>query len=269
MNPGGLDISLWGRCLYIETLDLATGPSSRPVLVFLHEGLGSAASWKAIPETLGRQTRCPVFSYSRPGYGSSCGITLPRKINYLHTEALTLLPKVLEAARIDRYILIGHSDGGSISLIHGGRPADRSGTKTRHKGLKGIITLAAHLFCEDITQKGVKEAKARYETGDLKARLKQIHGSNTHTAFWGWNQTWLAPGFRHWNIEKYLKHIPVPVLGIQGVDDPFATLAQLDAMESGIADCCTATIEACGHIPHFEQPETTLSMMADFIKDIV
>ena len=262
MKQGVLEIRHRGRAYEIETLCLATGPASRPVLVFLHEGLGSAASWKTVPETLGTQTGCPVFSYSRPGYGKSSGIRLPRKINYLHTEALAILPAVLKAARIDSYILIGHSDGGSISLIHGGgringRPP---------KGLFGIITLAAHLFCEAVTIKGLRQTRARYETSDLKARLERIHGSNTDTAFWGWNATWLAPRFRQWNIEKYLKRIIVPVLGIQGIDDPYGSLAQLKAMETGIQDCRTKAIEACGHIPHFDQPDTTLSMMANFIR---
>jgi len=261
MTPGVLSISHPDGTKTIETLHLDTGSPSNPVLVFLHEGLGSAASWKSIPETLGKQTGCPVLSYSRPGYGSSSGIALPRKINYLHTEALALLPAVLKAARIDRNILIGHSDGGSIALIHGGGH--------RPRGLMGIITLAAHLFCEKITRQGLREARARYETGDLKARLARIHGSNTDTAFWGWNQTWLAPRFSHWNIEKYLKRIVVPVLGIQGIDDPYATLAQLRAMAAGIPECRTAAIETCGHIPHFERPDTTIAMMAGFIREIL
>ncbi len=260
MTHSVFEISHRSRRHQIETLSLDTGPSSRPVLVFLHEGLGTADSFKAVPETVGRQTRCPVFSYSRIGYGKSSGIALPRKINYLHTEALVLLPKVLSAARIDRYILIGHSDGGSIALIHGG---GRSGSGPA--GLVGIITLAAHLFCEDVTRKGLREARAWYETGDLKPRLQRIHGRNTDTAFRGWNHTWLSPGFHHWNIEKYLPRIRVPVLGIQGVDDPYGSLAQLRALAAGTKNCRTEAIEACGHIPHFDQPDIIVSMMTGFI----
>lgn len=261
MTRGFLEIEHRGRLKKIEYLRHDIGSPDNPTLVFLHEGLGCTASWKTVPEILGRQARCPVFVYTRLGYGRSSGIQLPRKINYLHTEALTILPAVLKAARIKNYILIGHSDGGSISLIHGGG--------CRPQGLFGIITMAAHLFCEPVTIEGLQKTREWYETGDLKHKLERIHGRNTENAFWGWNRTWLAPGFRHWNIEKFLKSIFVPVLGIQGIDDPYGTLAQLEALASGTDNCRIQAIAHCGHAPHFQQPETTLSLISGFISGLL
>lgn len=208
MNRGSIEISHRGKPVQIEYLRQDKGLPDHPVLVFLHEGLGTADSWKSVPKELGCRTRCRVFCYTRLGYGRSSGLELPRKINYLHSEALKILPQVLAAAGIDRYILVGHSDGGSIALIYGGG--------LRPDGLKGIITLAAHLFCEPITVQGLRQARDWYVKGDLKAKLERVHGANTEAAFWGWNDTWLAPRFMHWNIEKYLPLIPVPVLGLQG-----------------------------------------------------
>ena len=261
MDTGFLKIRHRGELGQIEYQRLDTGSGGRPVLVFLHEGLGTAGSWKTIPRDLASRTGCPAFSYTRFGYGRSSGIKLPRKINYIHTEAMAVLPRVLRGTGIKEYILVGHSDGGSIALIHGG--------STYAEGLKGIITLAAHLFCEPLTLKGLKQARRQYEKGDLKSKLERIHKENTEAAFWGWNDTWLAPRFLHWNIEKYLRHIQVPLLALQGADDAYGTLAQLDAMRAGAPDCQTRVIENCGHVPHLQQPEATMALMAEFIRTLV
>lgn len=258
--PDYLHIPHKGGVKKIEAAFYNTGERENPVLVFLHEGLGCVAAWKGFPQALGRMTKCNVMVYSRLGYGASDTAPLPRKINWFHTEALDLLPKILNTARVSNYIHIGHSDGGSIALIHGGR---------RPRGLRGIVTLAAHVFCEPITRQGVRQAARWYDTGDLRQRLERIHGQNTDIAFQGWRQTWLSPGFIHWNIEKDLKTIDVPVLAIQGSDDAYGTLDQITAMARGIRTCTTAVIDNCGHAPHLEQPRKTATLISDFIAGLL
>ncbi len=231
-----------------------------PVLVFLHEGLGSLGLWKDFPLLLARACKCPAFVFSRAGYGRSDPCPLPRKINFMHQEALGVLPKLLEKAGMRDHILIGHSDGGSIGIIYAGSPfASR---------LQGLITMAAHVFCEPLTIASIQEARKAYVKGNLKKRLSPHHGANTDTAFWGWNRAWLAPRFIHFNIEKYLHKIQVPVLALQGRQDPYGTLAQLAAISQKARNSRIEIIEDCGHAPHLEQKETVLGLMAGFIRGL-
>lgn len=250
-----------GKRLNIEIQRHCFGRPENPVLVFLHEGLGAVSSWKDIPKKLSMSTACNAFVYSRLGYGGSDPVALPRKINYLHVEALALLPVILKAAQVHRYIIIGHSDGGSIGIIHAG-----SG---KAKGLEALVTLAAHLFCEPVTLAGLRVARERYTTQDLKQKLMRIHGKNTETAFWGWNDTWLSPGFAHWDIQRYLAPIRVPVMALQGAQDPYGTEAQIDVMETGIPDCTSQLIDNCGHIPHLEQEQEVLQSITGFLRGIL
>ncbi len=250
-----------GTPLRVEIQWHCHGNPDNPVLIFLHEGLGCVASWKDLPEQISRATDCNAFTYSRLGYGGSDPVPLPRKLNFMHIEALDLLPQILKAARITKYIIIGHSDGGSIGIIHAG--------STKSHGLKGLVTLAAHLFCEPVTLKSIRAARDRYMNNDLKLKLERVHGPNTDTAFWGWNDTWLSPGFVHWNIERYLKTIQVPVTAIQGAQDPYGTTAQLDAMKAKIPHCATRLIEDCGHTPHLEQNDETLISIVEFIRSLL
>ncbi len=236
-------------------------PRDSLMLVFLHEGLGCIRLWKDFPAWLCKKTGLPGFMFSRAGYGNSDPGPLPRKINFLHQEALCVLPQVLAAAGIRDHIIIGHSDGGSIGIIYAGSP------KAGH--LRGLITEAAHVFCEPVTTIGLKATRKAYFEKGLKEKLERYHGKNTETAFQGWNQTWLRPRFAQWwNIEKYLKRIFVPVMAIQGRQDPYATLAQLDAMKSRTPDCRIEIIEACCHTPHFEKREDVLELMAGFVEAI-
>jgi pimeloyl-ACP methyl ester carboxylesterase len=236
-------------------------PKAKPktTLVFLHEGLGSTSLWRDFPVKLAEATGCRAFVFSRFGYGQSEPCPLPRPIRFMHDEGLTVLPKVLKAARIDDYILIGHSDGGSIALIHaGGSPA---------KGLRGVITEAAHVFCEELTIQSIKKAKTAFLSGNLRKQLEKYHGANTDTAFWGWNDVWLHPDFIKWNIERYLPKIRVPVLAIQGEDDNYGTQAQIEriANQAG-AGAETVIISACSHSPHRDQITETLRVMIHFIR---
>ncbi len=230
-----------------------------PALVFLHEGLGCVQMWKTFPERLAKETGCNAFVFSRLGYGRSGTCRLPWKINFMHIQALTVLPKILTAAGIQEHILIGHSDGGSIALVFGG--------SRNAGGLRGVITEAAHVFCEPVTLASIRAARHAYLAGGLKEKLRRYHGKNTDTAFWEWNDAWLHPKFVHWNITKYLCRIQVPVLAIQGKDDPYGTAQQLTAIENGVQDCETQHIKNCGHAPHHEQPDLVLARMAAFIQN--
>jgi pimeloyl-ACP methyl ester carboxylesterase len=167
----------------------------------------------------------------------------------------------LDAAGIRACILIGHSDGGSIGLIYaGGSPA---------KPLKGIVTLAAHVFCEDISIRSIRAARERYLRSDLKPKLAKYHGKNVECAFWGWNDVWLHPDFIHWDIEAYLSEIKVPLLAIQGKDDPYGTPAQVEAIISqtgGQTD--SLMLSGCGHAPHVDHPDLILQSMMDFIQQV-
>lgn len=238
------------------------GPSEAPTLVFLHEGLGCVALWRDFPAKLAAATGCGAFVYSRLGYGKSDPCDLPRPIRFMHTEGLSVLPRVLAAAGIEACILVGHSDGGSIAIVYaGGTPA---------LPLRGLITEAAHVFCEQLSVDSIADAKKQYEQHDLRARLYKYHGANTRCAFRGWNDVWLHPDFMAWNIEKYLPGIQVPMLALQGRDDPYGTRAQVEAIgrQTG-PQTRTRILPDCRHAPHAEQEAATLDAMQSFIQELL
>ena len=234
----------------------------KTTLVFLHEGLGCTAMWRDFPAKVAAATGCRAFVFSRLGYGRSDPCRLPRPIRFMHDEGLTVLPEILKVAGIDDYILIGHSDGGSIALIHaGGTPAT---------GLRGVITEAAHVCCEPLTTQSIQQAKTAFLDGELRHRLEKYHGANTDNAFWGWNDVWLHPEFSHWNIESYLPGIRVPVLAIQGEDDHYGTRAQIDTMAQQVGGGIEVVmLSDCGHAPHRDQEGIALSTMKAFIRRVV
>jgi pimeloyl-ACP methyl ester carboxylesterase len=236
-------------------------PDKALTLVFLHEGLGCAAMWRDFPAKLAEATGCGALVYSRLGYGRSDACSLPRPISFMHEEGLNVLPKFLDAAGINSCILIGHSDGGSISIVYaGGTPA---------LPLKGLITEAAHVFCEELSVKSIRAAKARYLNGDLREKLARYHGDNVDCAFWGWNGAWLDPDFMQWNLEEFLPGIKVPILAIQGEEDQYGTPAQLEAIANHAGGETQAImLPDCAHAPHVEQTEATLEAMRDFILKI-
>jgi pimeloyl-ACP methyl ester carboxylesterase len=230
---------------------------NRPTLIFLHEGLGCARMWKNFPEKLSRQTDCPALVFSRPGYGHSDPAPLPWKINFMHKQALCILPDIIKKTGIKTYILVGHSDGGSIGIIFSGSP--------HAKGLKCLITQAAHVFCEEKTLASICQAKIQYEHKNLKQGLEKYHGKNTENAFRGWNDAWLAPNFINWNIEKYLSHIDIPMLAIQGKNDQYGTIEQIRSIQKRVKQVKTCLINDTSHSPHLEQPEIVLNIMAKFV----
>jgi pimeloyl-ACP methyl ester carboxylesterase len=253
-------ISLSGKRL--EFTWLGPGPEEAPTLVFLHEGLGCVAMWRDFPAKLAAATGCGALVYSRLGYGSSDPCPLPRPIDFMHDEGLLVLPQLIEVHGIRDCILIGHSDGGSISIIYAGGTAATP--------LRGLITEAAHVFCEEISVRSIQEAKRVYQEDDLRRKLEKYHGPNTDFAFWGWNDVWLHPDFINWNIEAFLPGIKVPLLAIQGEQDEYGTLAQVEAIarQSG-AGAETAILPHCGHSPHKAQEAATLKVMTSFISRIL
>lgn len=232
--------------------------SEKPVLVFLHEGLGCVELWRDFPDALCRKLGRRGFIYSRAGYGKSDPCELPRPATYMHHEAIDILPQLLDAAGINSAILIGHSDGGSIALIHA---ATSGGSR-----VKAIVTLAAHVFSEKAVEAAFLAALSAYRSGDLRQRLKKYHGDNVDCAFYGWHGAWSLPEFEHWNLEEFLPAIHVPTLVIQGADDEYGTPRQVDAIIAGIGDNATAQIiPNCRHSPHLQKPDMTLDIVSDFI----
>jgi pimeloyl-ACP methyl ester carboxylesterase len=225
-------------------------------LVMLHEGLGSSAMWKDFPERLAAASDCRVLVYSRQGYGQSEALTAPRAVDYMHVEARVVLPALLAQLGVRRPVLFGHSDGGSIALIHAGE----SGAN-----LRGVIALAPHLFVEDLTVSSIAATRTHYGDGKLRAALARYH-ADPDSAFWGWNNIWLDPAFRHWNIEALLPGIRCPILAIQGLDDQYGTLEQLDRLQHHIASSQVLTLPHCGHSPHRDQPEAVLAATQRFLQ---
>ncbi len=232
------------------------------VLVFLHEGLGSVSLWRDYPDAVAEATGCGALVYSRQGYGTSAPVPLPRPVTYMHTEGLEVLPAVLDAAGLDRVVLVGHSDGASISLIHAGG-ADPDGR------VKGLVLMAPHVFNEEVCVASIRDAKTAYETTRLRELLGRYH-ADVDGAFRGWNGVWLNPDFWHWNIEEYLPRVTVPTLVIQGEDDEYGTARQFDAIAAQIGGPCRVEVlPACKHSPHKDQREATLTATVDLVRDLV
>lgn len=234
---------------------------SGPVLVYLHEGLGSIAQWRDFPELLCRRAGLSGLAYDRLGYGGSDPLREKRRTEYLHEEAFITLPEVLKECGIGKAFFIGHSDGGSIALLFAAVHPERTA---------GVITEAAHVFVEDVTIAGIREAVAAYEHGGLREKLARYHRENTEGAFRGWSDTWLAPEFRTWNLEEYLPAIRSPVLAIQGQDDPYGTPAQVRAIIDQVSGPAKGLlIQGCGHIPHLQAKEKVLAEMTSFVLSYV
>ncbi len=239
----------------IEYERIEAAAPSRPTLVLLHEGLGSVAMWRDFPGRLAHATGCNALVYSRHGYGRSDPLTAPRAVGYMHDEALVALPDLLDQLGIERPILVGHSDGGSIALIHAG---------ARKRPVAAVVTLAAHVLVEDISVSSIAAAKVAYETSDLRSKLGRYH-ADVDSAFRGWNDIWLHPDFRAWNIEEYLPRIACPVLAIQGEDDEYGTMEQMRRIGAQVKDVELLELEDCRHSPHRDQPDAVLEAVTRFV----
>ena len=232
-------------------------PDKASTIVLVHEGLGCVGLWKDFPVQLHAATGCGIFAYSRLGYGHSDAVILPRPLDYMTREAVDILPVVLDEAGIERTILIGHSDGASIATIYAGSFDDP------HLG--ALCLIAPHFFTEPSGLQAIRQARIAYESGPLRPRLARHHG-DADNAFYGWNDAWLAPGFKDWNLEMYIPKINVPVLALQGADDQYGTLAQIESLKKH-SKCPleSVVLEGCKHSPHNEKPAQTLALIADFI----
>jgi pimeloyl-ACP methyl ester carboxylesterase len=232
-----------------------------PTLVFLHEGLGSVGLWRDFPEGLCRRTKSAGLVYSRRGHGTSDPLDGPRTVRFMHEEALVVLPALLDAFRIRRPILIGHSDGGSIAVISEGSGIVRTA---------GLILEAPHVFVEDMTVESIARTKTRYENGDLRSRLWRHHRGGVDSLFQSWADVWLSPQFRSWNIEEYLPGVVAPTLILQGRDDEYGTEKQVETIASALGSRCeTVMLARCGHAPHVDQRATVEAAMAGFIARVL
>ena len=244
-----------GRSLRLEYEGVGAESSAYPTVVFLHEGLGSIAMWKDFPEWFCSSNGFRGLVFSRYGYGQSTPKPADERWtpDFMHAQAYEVLPALFTELNIDRPWLFGHSDGGSIALLHAARFE-----------VAGIIVVAPHLFVEDVSIRSIDRAREAYATTDLRARLGRYH-ADPDSAFRGWNDAWLNPAFRNWNIEAELATIRCPVLAVQGEDDEYGTLAQMRGIAEKLPKTRLLVIPKCGHSPHRDQPETLARESARFI----
>ncbi|MBK8740783.1 MAG: alpha/beta hydrolase [Betaproteobacteria bacterium] len=231
--------------------------AAAPWLVFLHEGLGSVAMWKDFPLKLCVATGCRGLVYSRHGYGKSDPLTAPRRADFMHDEARHALPQLLDQLHIANPVLFGHSDGASIALLHAGLTS---------RPVAALVAMAPHVMVEDISIASIEAASVTWQTTDLRERLRPYH-ADPDSAFRGWNDIWLHPDFRSWNIEDCLPGIRCPVLAIQGVDDEYGTLDQIDRIARGAVNAEVELLKLadCRHSPHKDQPEAVIAAVQRFL----
>jgi len=235
---------------------IGPAPDAAPTIVMLHEGLGSAALWGDFPEKLQAATGAGVLLYSRAGYGASSPAKLPRPVDYMQIEALEVLPRLLDRIGFRRGLLLGHSDGASIAAIYAGAHQD-------HR-VQGVAMIAPHFIVEDISVSSIAEIKTAYETTGLKTKLARWH-RDVDNAFYGWNGAWLDPKFRDWDISEYLAYIRVPVAIVQGSDDQYGTIRQIEiAQEECYCPVDVTIVPGAGHSPHREAPGATLDAILEF-----
>jgi pimeloyl-ACP methyl ester carboxylesterase len=237
--------------LTVEVSDLA-GDRGRRALVLLHEGLGSVGLWRAFPQALREATGRRVLAFSRFGHGSSDPPRRPRTPAFFHEEALDVLPALLAQLDAPEPLLVGHSDGGSIALIHAGRHP-----------VSGLALMAPHVVVEDVTVEAIRVTRGEFEQGELRARMARHH-ADPDAAFRGWCDVWLDPAFRAWSLETDAEAVTAPTLLIQGADDPYGSLDQLDRIEARVRGPVTRLVVAGGHSPHLEQPEAVVAAIAEF-----
>jgi pimeloyl-ACP methyl ester carboxylesterase len=240
----------------LEIGSLAGAAPNAPVIVFLHEGLGSLSTWREFPARLAAMTGQGVLVYSRHGYGRSTVCEAGFAPDYMHREALETLPALLDHFEIASPILYGHSDGASIALIHAGGAG---------RAVRGLIVEAPHVFVEPESLAGLDMAREAFENGGLKDSLARHH-ADAESTFRAWNDVWRGSAFLDWNIEDYLPAITASVLMVQGEGDAYGTLAQLDAIEAGVSGACERLVlPDCGHGPHRERAEAVLGAGAGFV----
>jgi pimeloyl-ACP methyl ester carboxylesterase len=264
------EINWASKCVRIEYQWVGSADSTKPLIVFLHEGLGSVAMWKDFPQQLCTAADCRGLVYSRPGYGQST----PRdkdeswQPDFMHRQAFEVLPALLLTLGIDTTanppILYGHSDGASIALIFAAKyPSNTLAT----------IVAAPHIFVEDVSINSIEAVKNAYinttnRATDLRSKLSRYH-DNVDSAFWGWNDIWLNPVFRHWNLTQAIKTITCPLLAVQGLDDEYGTLAQIQSIKRILPNTQLLELPNCGHSPHKDQPMVLINACVSFLHPVV
>lgn len=230
----------------------------RPTLVLLHEALGCIGMWRGFPDRLAEATGLDVLVYERRGYGGSSPITLPRPDDYLLEEGQIWLPRLLDRLALSDVILFGHSDGGSVALI---------GAASCPEQVRAVITLAAHIYVDHLTQAGIAEAVDRYRTTDLPERLARYHGERTDLIFRAWHETWQRPScYQNLNLRPQLAQIRCPALIMQGDRDEYGVPEQVTDTCAGIgAGAESCFVPDCGHVPHLEQPDAVLARVGEFL----
>jgi len=234
------------------------GDPGRPAIVLLHEGLGSVSAWRDLPQRLAERTGCTVIAYSRYGYGGSDVLREPRQLDYMHHEGEVVLPALLAQLEIERPVLLGHSDGASIALICAGANPEM---------VRALVLEAPHVFVEEISVRSIVAARTAFATTDLRAKLARHH-ADADATFAGWNEIWLDPRFRDWNIESYASRIACPVLLIQGESDAYGTTDQLDAIAARAPGAEVLLVPGAGHSPHLDAPELVLDRIASFVASL-
>ena len=230
-----------------------------PLIIFLHEGLGSVSMWRDYPQSLCDAAGARGLVYSRPGYGRSTP-RAPEEVwglDFMHRQAHEVLPALLKALNVaERPWLFGHSDGGSIALLYAAKFP---------KALAGAIVCAPHILVEDLSVESIAKAKTAYETTDLKKKLARYH-DDVDSAFWGWNRIWLHPPFKQWSIEEEIRSITCPLLAVQGLDDEYGTLEQIRGIQRLAPQTQLLELPNCGHSAHKDQPEALNRNVVDFIR---
>jgi pimeloyl-ACP methyl ester carboxylesterase len=250
-------LALRGGEIEVRVIDNSPGtPVAAPALVLLHEGLGSLSLWHDFPDLLAELTGRKVVVWSRFGYGRSSVVRHPRAVAYMHEEALEVLPEFLDRLALERPVLIGHSDGASIALIHAG---------ARVRPVTGVVALAPHVVVEDRSLAGIRAAREQFLHGDLRARLAGYH-IDAPATFWGWNDVWLSEPFQAWNIEGCLPDITCPLLLVQCADDRYGSLAQLDRIQDRVPGRVERLVFAAGgHAPHRRHRHEVVVRIAAFV----
>jgi pimeloyl-ACP methyl ester carboxylesterase len=258
MNVAFVEVPWRGRTVQIEHGWIAPERTGAPLLVFLHEGLGSLAMWKDFPQRLCAAASCRGLVYSRPGYGRSTPRAADEAwdVDFMHRQAREVLPALLAALGVDTERqapwLFGHSDGGSIALLHAAAFPQR---------VAGLIVVAPHIVVEDLSVSSIANARDAYLQTDLRQRLGKYH-DDADSAFWGWNQIWLHPSFRTWSIENEIRAIRCPVLAVQGVD---GTLEQIRGIARRVHQTQLLELAGCGHSPHRDQPAALIKASSAFM----
>jgi pimeloyl-ACP methyl ester carboxylesterase len=245
VEPGGLDL---------ETLDLP-GAADDPALVLLHEGLGSVGLWRGLPHELNAATGRRTIAFSRFGHGRSAPPRSPRTPAFFHEEALDVLPRLLAELEVSGPVLVGHSDGASIALIH-----------AAHHPVSALVLLAPHVFVEDVTVTAIRGTREEFISGPLRERMTRHH-DDPYAAFWGWCDVWLDPRFRSWTLDREARLVTAPTLLIQGADDPYGSLAQLDRIEALAPGRIERLVLPGGHSPHLDHPQRVVETIAAFLQE--